>query len=139
MSRSNGEGAHCEAFDQHLHADDLLVNNFTLDHRVEQLAQGFADRDDAAAEPRGDVIGEGMDVVLDVAVQHMGESTEKICLSVNKPEQIGNADGRQLAEERTVKRLFLNCDCSEATIEQPDCRVDLRYRVILFRCYPNPK
>jgi hypothetical protein len=56
------ERAHGEPLDQHLHADDLLVDHLGRDELPQQLAQGVADGEDAAPEARGDVAREGVDV-----------------------------------------------------------------------------
>ena len=56
------ERTHRHPLDQHLHADELLVDDVGLHQLVEQRAERVADREDLAAEARLHVVAEGVHV-----------------------------------------------------------------------------
>ena len=44
--------------------------------------------------------------LFDVTVQNVGEGAQKACLSGDEPQQVGDADARQLPVERTVQSAW---------------------------------
>ena len=75
--------------------------------------------------PHGDDAGENMariGFLFHVTAQNMGEGAQKFRLLGDEPQQVGDADARQLAVERAVDGLFFAWDRSATSGAGPQCQ-----------------